>query len=91
MLPSQIGLIGYAMCFGIGHGAMTPMRVTLVVDAFGVARYGTVAGVIKLISTLTSAFAPVAVGVAVTILGTYTPVLVVVIALSLVASGLLLH
>ena len=90
-LPPQIGLIGYAVCFGIGHGAMTPMRVTLVADAFGVARYGTIAGAIKLISTLTSALAPVAVGVAVTASGNYTPVLAVVMTLSLVAATLLLR
>ena len=91
VLPSPAGLIGYAVCFGIGHGVMTPMRVTLIADAFGVGRYGTLAGAIKLITTLASALAPVAVGMLVTSTGSYTTALIVIMSFSLVAGALLLR
>jgi MFS family permease len=91
LLPPVTGLIGYVLLFGIGHGVMTPMRATLIADAFGTQAYGSMAGAIALLTTLASAVAPVAVGVALGALGSYAPVLVVLMAASLLAGAVVLR
>jgi MFS family permease len=91
LLPPVTGLIGYVILFGIGHGVMTPMRATLIADAFGTQTYGSVAGAIALLTTLASAVAPVAVGLALGALGSYAPVLVALMAASLLAGMVVLR
>lgn len=88
-LPAEIGLVGYVITFGIGHGAMTPIRATLVADTFGVASFGAVNGAISLAGTLARAAGPVALGFAVTSIGNYVPAFWVLMAASIVAAALL--
>lgn len=91
LLPPVAGLVGYVILFGIGHGVMTPMRATLIADAFGTQTYGSVAGAVALLTTLASAVAPVAVGLALGARGSYAPVLVVLMAASLLAGVIVLR
>lgn len=90
-LPDGVGLIGYAIAFGIGHGAMTPIRATLVADTFGVHSYGAINGAVSFAGTLARAAGPVALGVAVAMLGSYEPAFWVLMTASLIAAGLLLR
>lgn len=74
-LPIGIGLILYVVMYGLGHGALTPLRASLVADTFGSAIYGRMNGALSLVATFARAIAPVAVGLAVTQTGTYSPAL----------------
>lgn len=85
-LPTRLGLMVYVVLFGIGHGAMTPMRVTLVADAFGVRSYGRISGAIAFVVTFARAVGPVALGVAAASMNSYTPALFALMLASLVAA-----
>lgn len=85
-LPARLGLMVYVVLFGIGHGAMTPMRVTLVADAFGVRSYGRMSGAISFVVTFARAIGSVAVGLVVAWLNSYTPALFALMLASLVAA-----
>jgi len=60
--PGAAGLGAFVVLYGIGFGAITPARAALVVETFGPAWYGTIAGRLALIGTLARALAPVALG-----------------------------
>jgi hypothetical protein len=60
--PGPVGLGAFVLLYGIGFGAITPARAALVVETFGPAWYGTIAGRLALIGTLARAAAPVALG-----------------------------
>ncbi len=90
-LPASVGLIGYAVCFGVGHGAMTPMRATLIADTFGIGNFGSIAGQMAFVTTVARAVAPVAVGIAIVTWDGYTAVLLVVFAASLIAAVVLMR
>ncbi len=91
VLPPSVGLIGYAVCFGVGHGVMTPLRATLIADTFGTGNFGSIAGQMALVTTVARAAAPVAVGIAIVSWGGYSVVLLVVCAASLLAAVVLLR
>lgn len=89
-LPALEGLIVYVILYGMGHGALTPLRASLVADTFGTAAYGSVNGALSLVATLARAAAPVAVGAFVTLTGTYVPALIVLAVCAFIAAGAVL-
>ena len=89
LLPPYSGLLVYVVCFGVGYGAVTPVRAALIANVFGYAGYGAVSGMMGLVSNLTRAGAPVAVGALVGLTG-YTPILVVLASLCGISALLLL-
>lgn len=89
-LPALEGLIVYVILYGMGHGALTPLRASLVADTFGTGAYGSVNGALSLIATLARAAAPVAVGAFVTLTGTYVPALLVLAVCAFIAAGAVL-
>ncbi len=88
LLPPYIGLVAYVACFGVGFGTVTPVRAALIADVFGNGGYGAVSGMMGLVSNLTRAGAPVAVGALVGLTG-YTPILVVLASLCGISALLL--
>lgn len=86
ILPPAEGLFVYVIFYGMGHGALTPLRASLIADLFGVGTYGRVNGALSLVLTVARAIAPVAVGALVTATGAYTPALVALGAGGLVAA-----
>jgi len=89
-LPAMEGLIVYVLLYGMGHGALTPLRASLVADTFGTAAYGSVNGALSLVATLARAAAPVAVGAFVTLTGTYVPALLALAICAFIAAGAVL-
>jgi hypothetical protein len=63
-LPGIPGLVLYIITLGVGHGAMTPMRATIVASAYPVSAYGSISGGLTFISTLLRSAAPVAASIA---------------------------
>jgi hypothetical protein len=84
--PGPVGLGAFVLLYGIGFGAITPARAALVVETFGPAWYGTIAGRLALIGTLARAAAPVALGWLVDRGAGYDGALVALVALALVAA-----
>lgn len=76
----------FVALFGLGFGVGTIARPALLAASFGTARYGTLAGLVTVVTTAATTLAPVAVGAARTATGTYTPALLGVLALSVVAA-----
>ena len=56
---SRTGVWIFVVLFGIGFGAITPARATLVGDLYGVAAFASISGVLALIVTLSRAAAPI--------------------------------
>jgi cyanate permease len=88
LLPPTVGLLVYVVCFGVGFGTVTPVRAALIADVFGYGGYGAVSGMMGLVSNLTRAGAPVAVGALVGLTG-YTPILIVLAGLCSISALLL--
>ncbi len=85
-----VGLAVYVVLYGMGHGALTPLRASLVAEYFGTSAYGRVNGALSLVVTLARAAAPIAVGALVTLTDTYIPVLLTLSAGALIAAGAVL-
>jgi MFS family permease len=85
LVPVTGGILAFAALFGAGSGALTPTRAALVAEIYGSTHYGSISGIIALLSTLARALGPVAASLIVTATGTYTPLLwglVLIIAVS---------
>lgn len=72
-VPSTWGVLGFALLFGAGAGALTPARAALVADFYGTAQYGSISGSMALVTTLARALAPIGSGALYTTAGSYTP------------------
>ena len=87
---TTLGVYAFILLFGISRGAATLARATLIAGRYGPARFGAVNGALSLIVTFSHAIAPVALGAAHDLTATYDPALWFLLALSLVATGLVL-
>lgn len=81
----------FVALFGLGFGVGTIARPALLADAFGTAGYGTLAGLLTVVTTAATTLAPVIAGAARTATGTYTPALIGLVALSVVAAASLVR
>ena len=90
VVPGEVGLYLFILLFGIGRGAATLARATLIAAQYGPARFGAVNGALSFAVTFSHAIAPLALGAAHDITATYTPALWLLLLLSLVAAALTL-
>lgn len=81
----------FVALFGLGFGVGTIARPALLADAFGTAGYGTLAGLLTVVTTAATTLAPVIAGAARTATGTYTQALIGLVALSVVAAASLVR
>ena len=72
LIPSQIGVLGYVVLFGLGSGASTPVRVALVAEHYGTAAYGRINGSLTMLGTWARVAAPVGAGALSVVIG-YRP------------------
>jgi MFS family permease len=86
---SAIGVIFSVVLLGMGRGAITLLRPSLVLDFYDVSRFGAVNGLQAMIVTIGRAIAPVITGIAAGISG-YDPVFWGYAVLSLVSAWVLL-
>lgn len=62
VIPSQLGVLGYVVLFGLGSGASTPVRAALVAEHYGTAAYGRINGALTMLGTWARVAAPVGAG-----------------------------
>jgi MFS family permease len=74
LIPSQIGVLGYVVLFGLGSGASTPVRAALVAEHYGTAAYGRINGALTMLGTWARVAAPVGAGALSVVIG-YRPLL----------------
>jgi len=74
VVPSQLGVLGYVVLFGLGSGASTPVRAALVAEHYGTAAYGRINGALTLLGTWARVAAPVGAGALSLVIG-YRPLL----------------
>ena len=67
-------MIGFAVIFGLGVGGMTPLRIPMVRDYFGIKRFGTIFGSIGVFSMIGAVVSPPLAGWVFDTLGVYDPV-----------------
>jgi MFS family permease len=89
-VPSETGILIFAMLFGAGAGASTPARAALVAEMYGTRHYGSISGLLALVTTVARALGPVGMGVLYVVAGGYHFVLwtLVLIATGAVAAML---
>ncbi len=86
LVPGTTGVFTFVVLFGAGFGAITPARASLIADLFGTTNYGTISGTLAFYITIARGIAPVAAGVMLGLVGSYTPVLWTMVAFSAVAT-----
>ena len=81
----EAGVFVFAVLFGVGAGASTLVRATVVARLYGVESYGSISGVLALFTTSARALAPIAVSVGCGLAGGYQAVIWALVAMSLAA------
>ena len=69
VVPSQLGVFGYVVLFGLGSGASTPVRAALVAEHYGTAAYGRINGALTMLGTWARVAAPVGAGALSVVIG----------------------
>lgn len=90
LVPGNLGVLAFAVIFGIGFGAVSPARAALVGDIYGSAQYGRINGVLAAALMGARALAPVGISLLSAQLGGYPPAWWTLCALSLLATGIIL-
>ena len=85
IVPSAAGALAFAALFGAANGAITLARPALLAEYYGPAQYGSISGVLALFLAGAQALAPIGAGVLYAGFGSYTPVIWILAALSLVS------
>ncbi len=91
LAQSAAGVWAFVVLFGAGFGALTPARAGLVMELYGPAHYGSIAGVVALIRTVSQGAAPLAGGLLYAALGGYVPVFWVMAGISAVSIAAILR
>jgi MFS family permease len=86
LVPGVVGILVFAVLFGVGFGAIAPARAALVADLYGPAQYGRINGVLAAALMGARALAPVGVSLLYQQFAGYLPALWMLAALSLVAA-----
>lgn len=84
LFPGLVGLIGFALFFGLSNGAATLARAGLVAETFGPRNYGAINGSMTTAVALLQTVAPLAVGALRVATGDYSAALMFLIALAVV-------
>ena len=84
---SRAGAVVFVLLFGLGFGVGTIARPALLADAYGSGGYATLSAMGGVAFTAAKTVGPVAAGVALTVTGSWTPVLLGLLVVTAVASG----
>lgn len=77
----------FAGLFGIANGASTLARAALIADIYGAKHYGSINGTVATVVALVQTISPVTAGLMFDAAGSYDPVVVALIIVSLLATG----
>lgn len=83
---SLVGAVAFVLLFGLGFGVGTIARPALLADAYGTASFATLSSLAGIAFTAAKVVGPVAAGLALTATGSWTAVLVGLLAATVVAS-----
>jgi hypothetical protein len=89
LVPGYGAVLAFVVLFGASYGVSTLARPALIAERYGVARYGQISGLMALWLTGASALAPIGAGLLYTVVGGYTLLLWVLVALSLGAMSVM--
>lgn len=85
-IPGDLGVWIFVALYGVGFGAITPVRAQLVAETFGAAQYGAISGKMTQIGTLFRALAPIGVTFVFGLFGGYTVPLYLLVVLTLIGT-----
>jgi len=85
VVPATAGVVLFVVLFGAAKGGMTIVRPSFVVSLYGRANYASIAGVLAVAVILAQALAPVFIGAAYDQLGSYTPILLLLVVVSVLS------
>lgn len=86
LAPSVAGVVAFVVLFGMSRGAETLLRSTIVSGLYGPRRFASIAGVLTVFITAAQALAPVSLGAAYDVQGSYEPSLWALALISVVAT-----
>lgn len=89
MVPGVPGVLVFVALFGAGRGAGTLTRPAVVVRLYGAAQFGSINGILALVTALSRAAGPIAVAAAHDALGSYDPAMLALAAMSVVGAAAL--
>lgn len=89
-LDATAGVVLFVVLFGMGFGAITPARASLVADLYGRKEYGTISGTMMLFVTGARSLAPVSAGILLGAFGSYVPVFWILAGISVLATACVL-
>jgi MFS family permease len=90
LAPSAVGALAFAVVFGTAVGAVTTARPALLAHLYGRGSYASISGALTASGVAARALAPVGIGLLYDGLGTYTPVLWGLAALSAISAAAVL-
>lgn len=86
LASTHTGIWLFVVLFGIGFGAITPARASLVADLYGVLAFGSISGVLALIVTFSRAAGPIGGSLIETVTGGDQALLAILSVLSIIAA-----
>jgi MFS family permease len=86
----RAGLLLAVLMLGAGRGVVTLVRPQLVADFYGRSHFGAINGTLALVLSGSRSLAPIGIGLAVGVVGSYTPVLWAMATLSILATATML-
>jgi predicted MFS family arabinose efflux permease len=89
LVPGVPGVLVFVALFGAGRGAATLTRPAVVVHLYGSAQFGSINGLLALVSALSRAAGPIAVAAAHDALGSYDPAILGLALMSAVGAAAL--
>ena len=84
------GILLAVLMLGAGRGAVTLMRPQLIADFYGRTHFGAISGTLASFLTLAGSLAPIGIGLAFGVIGSYTPLLWAMATMSALATGAML-
>lgn len=88
--PDRAGIFVAVLMLGAGRGAVTLTRPQLIADFYGRAHFGAINGTLASFLTLAGSLAPIGIGLAYGAIGSYTPLLWGMAAMSTLAAAAML-
>jgi len=85
------GVVLAVLLLGAGRGALTLLRPMILLDRFGLRAFASISGTQSAVVSICGALAPVAMGVAYGIVGSYRPLMIFMGALGLMAALTMVH
>jgi MFS family permease len=86
LIPNIAGVFLFIALFGVGFGAITPLKAGMLAEFYGRKHYGSISGVMALFITVARGIAPLIAGIGYDLFNNYAPVMWIMVVISLLST-----